>query len=212
MVTYLAVLEDDPLTRTTLGAALHAASDCEVVTATASPKDLLATISTTRVDVIICDLHIGDGPSGIEVAHAARRLNPALGVVFLTNFNDPRLLDRPANPLPSGSEYLVKRDVESLAIVKEAITRARKRATSRTPRAPSQAEPALTATQLEILRMVAQGLTNKEIAATRHVSEKTVEQAISRLAKTLGLQNEPSGNQRVHLVRAYFRALGMTLP
>lgn len=211
-MTYLAVLEDDPLTRTALGAALNAADGFEVVVQTASPKKLLTTIQTTRIDAIICDLHIGDGPSGIEVAHAARRLNPALGVVFLTNFNDPRLLDRPANPLPSGSEYLVKRDVDSLAIVKEAISRARDRAISPTPKAPSQAEPALTTLQLEILRMVAQGLTNKEIAQTRHVSEKTVEQAINRLAKSLGLQNEPSGNQRVHLVRAYVRALGMTLP
>lgn len=212
MRTRLALIEDDPLMRASLSAALSAMPDIEVVTSTDSPQELLATVKKHRVDAVVCDLHIGDGPSGIEVAHAARRIHPALGVVFLTNFDDPRLLDRPNNPLPSGSEYLVKRDVDNLAIVREGIRRAVDRAVSPTPRAPSKAEPALSDSQLEILRLVAQGLTNKEIAAKRHVTEKTVEQAITRLAKTLGLQNDPSGNQRVHLTRAYFRALGVTLP
>lgn len=124
MSTRLALIEDDPLMRASLSAALSAMPDIEVVTSTDSPQELLSTVKKHRVDAVVCDLHIGDGPSGIEVAHAARRIHPAIGVVFLTNFDDPRLLDRPNNPLPSGSEYLVKRDVDNLAIVREGIRRA----------------------------------------------------------------------------------------
>ena len=211
-MTHIGLLEDDALTRASLSAAFQAMPDVELVIATRTPGDLIETARSSRLDVIVCDLHIGAGPTGIEVAHAVRRVAPAVGVVFLTNFEDPRLLDGVSSPLPSASEYLVKRDVSDLEIIREAIRRALKGAESRVPRSPSKADRALTDHQLDILRLVAQGLSNKEIAKQRHVSEKSVEQTINRLAKSLDLAKTPSANQRVHLARAYFRALGVPLP
>jgi hypothetical protein len=41
------------------------------------------------------------------------------------------------------------------------------------------------------------------------VTEKSVETSISRLAKAMGLKSDPSINQRVHLAKVYFRALGI---
>lgn len=212
VTTHLALLEDDPLTRTALAGALRALADIVVVVETGSPQTFLETVKRTRVDAGIFDLHIGDGPSGIEVAHAARRVHPVIGVVFLTSLDDPRLLSRPTSPLPSGSEYLVKKDVGNLGILREAIHRAISRAGSPGPKTPSKAEAALTDHQLDILRLVAEGLSNKEIARARSVTEKSVEQTIARLAKSLGLVKTPAANQRVQLVRAYFRALGANLP
>jgi DNA-binding NarL/FixJ family response regulator len=66
----------------------------------------------------------------------------------------------------------------------------------------------LTDTQVEMLRLVASGLSNAEIARVRVVEEKTVEQAIRRTAKRLGLETSANVNQRVALARAYYRLIG----
>jgi DNA-binding NarL/FixJ family response regulator len=62
--------------------------------------------------------------------------------------------------------------------------------------------------QLETLRLMSQGLSNAEIAKRRSVTEKAVELAIARLAKSLGIQKDSSRNQRVHIANVYFRAIG----
>jgi DNA-binding NarL/FixJ family response regulator len=56
---------------------------------------------------------------------------------------------------------------------------------------------------------MAQGLSNAEISKRRFVTEKSVETSIARLAKVMGLTNDPGQNQRVHMARVYFRALGV---
>jgi DNA-binding NarL/FixJ family response regulator len=56
---------------------------------------------------------------------------------------------------------------------------------------------------------MAQGLSNAEIAKRRFVTEKSVETAIARLAKIMGVESDPSRNQRVHMAKVYFRALGI---
>ena len=57
---------------------------------------------------------------------------------------------------------------------------------------------------------MSEGLTNAEIAQTRFISEKSVEQTISRIAKILALPNEAPRNQRVHMARIFFRLTGAT--
>ena len=66
----------------------------------------------------------------------------------------------------------------------------------------------LTDAQVDTLRLLAAGLSNAEIARARFVTEKSVEQAIARAAKRLGVVATTSVNQRVSLARAYFRLIG----
>ena len=61
----------------------------------------------------------------------------------------------------------------------------------------------LTDVQLDTLRMLAEGMTNAEIAAARGVSTNTVERAVARIAVILGVQSNGPGNVRVLLARAY---------
>ena len=68
----------------------------------------------------------------------------------------------------------------------------------------------LTQVQIETLRMVAQGLSNVEIAHQRFVSEKAVEQTISKIAKALGIPVATNQNQRVHSARIFFRLAGQS--
>jgi DNA-binding NarL/FixJ family response regulator len=113
-------------------------------------------------------------------------------------------------PLPFRSVYLHKNNISDIWNILEAL----KVSIDKTERIPSGVRTtsspiaALTDVQLETLRLMAQGLSNAEIAKRRSVTEKSVELAISRLAKTLGVEKDATINQRVHMANVYFRALG----
>jgi DNA-binding NarL/FixJ family response regulator len=62
--------------------------------------------------------------------------------------------------------------------------------------------------QIETLRYVAEGLTNAEIGRLRFVSEKAIEQILSRVAITLNIQPDHRKNMRVVLVNEYMRWIG----
>jgi DNA-binding NarL/FixJ family response regulator len=66
----------------------------------------------------------------------------------------------------------------------------------------------LTNIQVETLRLVAKGLTNAEIGRIRFVSEKAVEQIVSRIAQVLNVQPDRTKNMRVLLVREFFSWIG----
>jgi DNA-binding NarL/FixJ family response regulator len=66
----------------------------------------------------------------------------------------------------------------------------------------------LTDIQIETLRLVAQGLSNSEIAKVRFVSEKSVEQIVARIAQHLSIIPDRRRNLRVALAGEYFKWLG----
>jgi DNA-binding NarL/FixJ family response regulator len=164
-------------------------------------------------NLIVVDLHLGIGPTGLDIATEVRRTAPKMGVVFLSSYEDPRVLNPNLPDLPFGSVYLNKRKVNDIKVLMEAINSAVdhkswRASGSAVPRA-SNSISSLSNTQLETLRLMAQGMSNSEIAKRRFVTEKSVETSISRLAKAMGLKSDPSTNQRVHLAKVYFRALGI---
>jgi two-component system, NarL family, nitrate/nitrite response regulator NarL len=203
------VVEDDSLTRLSLVAALEK-SGINVVAHSGTAGEALAEASKLKPNLALLDLHLGAGPTGIDVARALRRTDPSIGVVFLTSYDDPRLLTPSLPPLPAGSQYLTKRSVSDLAVLLQAINNAMS-----TKRSASQQHiPAfghLSDVQIETLRLVAQGLSNTEIAKRRFVKPKSVELTISRVAKALGIVSDTSQNQRVHIAKVYFRAVGNEL-
>lgn len=66
----------------------------------------------------------------------------------------------------------------------------------------------MTDSQLETMRLIAQGHSNAEIAKIRGVSEKSIEQTISRLVANLDIPKTGKGNQRVQISKLYFRLTG----
>jgi two-component system nitrate/nitrite response regulator NarL len=200
------VVEDDSLTRLSLVAALEK-SGIFVAAHTSTAGEAIAEASKTRPNVALLDLHLGNGPTGIDVARALRRTDPSIGIVFLTSYDDPRLLTPSLPPLPAGSRYLTKRSVTDLKILLDAIG-----ASMSTKRSAASQHIAafgdLSDVQIETLRLVAQGLSNAEIAKRRFVKPKSVELTISRVAKALGIAQDSSQNQRVHIAKVYFRAVG----
>lgn len=201
------VVEDDNFTRLSLVAALEQRG-ITVVLQTGSAGEAVAASKTTAVSVALLDLHLGSGPSGIDVAHALRRVDPKIGIVFLTSFSDPRLMNPSLPPLPGGSQYVTKQSVTDINVLFQAINDSM--STKRQDR--QEQNPAfgnLSDIQIETLRLVAQGLTNAEIAKRRFVKPKSVELTINRVAKALGIPADATQNQRVHIAKVYFRAIGV---
>ena len=216
-----AVVEDDAFTRTMLVATLRS-QGVEVVVETGVPAEALDQARLRRPRVALLDLHLGAGPTGIELAHALRALDRRIGIVVLTSFDDPRLLSTRLPDLPRGTRYVTKREIASV----EVLLRALKDAVEATESQAGGSEDApqrnaadgsapgvrrvvdLTDSQLETLRLLAEGLSNAHIAERRHVTERSVETTIGRIARSLGLAPDATRNQRVHMARAYLRAAG----
>ena len=209
------VVEDDAFTLSTLCAALRQHGVVVVGEASSAAQAILLA-KELQPSAALIDLDLGKGPTGIDLAHALRETIAHLGIIFLTSYDDPRLLRGNLPPIPEGSEYLVKKNVSEINLVTDAIIAAiaSGEKISKGLRAVSSALPPefkqFSNIQIETLRLVSEGLTNAEIAQTRFISEKSVEQTISRIAKILALPNEAPRNQRVHMARIFFRLTGAT--
>ena len=201
------VVEDDGLTRTSVAAALRL-QGINVVGEADSASTALKIAREMNPDVAVLDLDLGSGPNGADIAIALRRLNPAIGIVVLTTYDSPRLLSTEAPELPLRTVFLRKRDVQSVDDILVAVNQAmepRNRAVVHTPGVADD----FTDSQLHIMRAVADGLTNGEIARRRGVSERAVEQMMRRIAQKLELPGEQSSfNQRVQITRAYLEMTG----
>lgn len=210
MAETVLVLEDDAFTRITLVAALTD-SGLHVVVATDSASEAVRLAQNTMPRLALLDLHVGPGPTGIDVARSLRRNDPKIGIVFLTSYDDPRLLDAQLQPPPAGSQYLTKKSVTEMGVLLKAL-RASLTSTQVVPaRSDLPAFGHLSDLQVETLKLVAQGLSNAEIAKRRFVKEKSIEVTIARVAKSLNIVSDSSQNQRVHIAKVYFRALGLSV-
>ena len=206
MPTRALLVEDDDFTRTTLSSAL-ALHGIHVAGTARGAVEAMAASRSLDIDVAVLDLDLGPGPTGVDIAHGLRRAHPGIGIVLLTSFTDPRLLAASLSDLPQGAHYVVKQSLDSMEMLVAAIEGSTALSGGQPP---ESAATGLTSAQIDTLRLLAAGLSNAEIARVRVVTEKSVEQAIARTAKRLGVPVAPSTNQRVALAREYFRLTGAT--
>lgn len=206
------VVEDDDFTRVMIVNAISAAG-YSVLYSSATPGDTLNFCKKTPVNVAVLDLHLGPGPTGIDLARALRTHSSETGIVLLTSYEDPRLMRANLPAPPPGTVFVQKKTISSINRLSEAIERAASEVQLAQLRAfrPPKASPInrLTDSQIDTLRYMARGLSNAEIAKRRFVTEKSVELSIARLARAVGVERHPSTNQRVLIARLYFNALGI---
>ena len=108
-----AIVEDDPFARTMLVATLRA-QDVDAVIETAEPSEALALAPLRRPRVALLDLHLRIGPTGIELAHALRAVDPRMAIVILASFDDSRQLSTRLPDPHEGSQYVTKGEVASI--------------------------------------------------------------------------------------------------
>jgi DNA-binding NarL/FixJ family response regulator len=163
-----------------------------------------------RPQACLLDIELGSGPNGIDLARAMRKINPKVGITFLTSIQDPRLINLKGLQLPSGSKYLAKKSVSSAEQISQVITESIEIATLDTQSNKSEliSELKLTNGQFELVRMIAEGLSNREIASQKVMTVKSTENAIARLAKRLKITDTGSSSQRVLIAKRYFEMIG----
>lgn len=206
------VVEDDDFTRSTVVSALQI-QGVDVVCETGSVGPAMKLADELKPDAVILDLDLGAGPNGIDLAIGLRRKNPRIGIVILTTFEDPRLLNAKIPNVPIGAEYLIKRQVGEIQTLYKSIQKAISSASNAKNLSVNKNKESpelekVTDSQLETMRLIAKGHSNAEIAAIRGVSEKSIEQSISRLVANLDLPKTGKGNQRVQISKMYFRLTG----
>lgn len=207
------IVEDDSFTRSLLVATVTGLGHV-VVGDCANAADAMRAAASETPDVALLDLDLGAGPTGADLGHALRRALPAIGIVLLTSYEEPRLMGTRLR-IPDDAVYLVKQAVSQPTEIDRALRLARE------PRAHTSASggvsvdsraQGLSDGQIEIMRLVASGLTNAEIARRRYMSEHAVGKAVARLVTQLHLDYGDGDNPRVLITQAYFAMTGAARP
>ena len=206
------IVDDDALTRTGVSS-LVSGLGYEIVGAAKSVTEAISLTKKKAVDVAVIDLDLGDGPNGLDLAKALLKTSPKMGIVFLTSHLDPRFALPADAVLPENSVYVVKNQVNSQGTLGSALAEAIENARSTKPRFdfPFRRKTGistLSGAQVTLMKLIASGLTNNEIATQREVSVKSVETAISRLARQLGIKGGDGLNQRVLIVKEFQKISG----
>lgn len=212
------VIIDDPFESTTLVAALRM-HEIDVIGEARNEAVALNMQRRLNPNVILLDMHIA-GVSAIRIAINLRKLNPLIGIVILQNCFDVRLIGDTNKQIPYGSKVILKRSANDFNVLCSAISSSMNSASLQhkvewMSGSASLAEKGiqdlmahLTDLQVSTLRLVVDGMTNAQIGREHYVSEKSVEQVISRLALVLNLQPDRNKNLRVQLVGEYYKWLG----
>ena len=208
-VVKVLLIEDEAFTRSLLSAAL--AGPILDIHSGVSAKYALDTAASNPIDVAVLDLDLGGGPSGIDIAHALRQQHHHMGLVLLTSYSDPRLSSAQERALPLGTRYITKSSLDDLNQLITVILQA-KSEPLKTERNTHNGKADLTDHQIEILRQIAAGISNAEIARTLGISDKAVENTVTRIIDVLDIPRDSSLNPRVQLVRAFSSLAGKQLP
>lgn len=199
--------DDDRLTALSLASALGRFG-MKPLAVVHTAGEAISSATTLSPDVLIVDLDFGPGPTGLDVAGQLRKKYPLMGVVIVSAFEDPRLLAPSLPPAPPGSIYLVKQQLRSPEQVALAAREARNRALGRKPAAGPAQRVGLSDSQIELLRLIASGLSNLAIAETLSVTPKAVEKSITRLADRMTVDRSSDANLRVALTHRYLELVG----
>jgi two-component system, NarL family, response regulator DevR len=191
------LLDDHEVVRRGLRELLEADDGLEVVGEAGTAQEAIARIPPTRPDVAVLDVRLPDG-DGIEVCREVRSSHPEIQCVILTSFTDDQALLQAI--LAGASGYVakqlkgddivdaVRRVAAGQSLLDPAVTaRARERLLAE-PREDERVAR-LSAQERTILDLIADGLTNRQIATELNLAEKTVKNYVSNLLAKLGMNH-----------------------
>ncbi|MCS0636928.1 response regulator transcription factor [Streptomyces sp. LP05-1] len=221
------LLDDHEVVRRGVHDLLDAEPDLTVVGEAGTAEQALARVPALRPQVAVLDVRLPDG-DGVSVCRELRSRMPDLACLMLTSFDDEEAL---LDAIMAGASGYVLKQITGTDLVNAVRTVASGQsmldpgATARVmarlrgggrPEEQSQGLPDLTERERDILALIGEGLTNREIGRRLYLAEKTVKNNISRLLAKLGVERrvqaaviatqhlgEQSGNQQSRDTRPY---------
>jgi DNA-binding NarL/FixJ family response regulator len=196
------VAEDEEFTLNLLREVLEGANfQVEAVTSVA---EAIAMVASFDPHVVITDLNFGVGPSGADLLQHVEKENPWVGKVVLTSHASPALAIPNGVAIPADVTYLVKSELGSInelvTAVEESISHS---STSGVRPEMENDRIVISATQGEILLLLAEGYTNAAIARKRGTSLRATETLVQRTFASLGIKSDEDFNPRVLAVRLW---------
>jgi DNA-binding NarL/FixJ family response regulator len=205
----IVVVENESLLRDLIARSLETAG-FHVSTA-ANAADAKRAVKAADPDVCVVDIELGPGPNGFDLADYLSREAPDVGVVFLTNLPDPRFANRDAKTVTQNQAYLRKSQLVDSKELVEAVNAVLKEVDVENFRHDKDMErplAALSRRQISVLKLVAEGHSNNQIAEQRGTTVRAVEGMVSRIFQALGVEAQGLGNARVEATRLYLSAAG----
>jgi DNA-binding NarL/FixJ family response regulator len=192
------IADDQPMMRAGFKAVLESTGNIEVVAEAGTGEEAVRAATELSPDVVLMDIRM-PGMDGIE----ATRLLPRQRVLILTTFGLDEYI---INALRAGASGFLLKDapteevvaavravaagdaVLSASVTRQLLDQVARRLPAAVSRQPAELD-SLTQRELEVLRMLASGLSNAEIATALVVSEATVKSHVSALLGKLGLRD-----------------------
>jgi len=213
--TRIVLADDSVLLREGIARLLEEAG-FEVVGQADDAEQLLLKVRSYSPDVAIVDIRMPPTHTdeGLVAAQQIRSEYPDVGVLVLSQYVEPSYAMRLLEEHPERTGYLLKDRVFDVALLIDALRRIAdsetvidptivSRLVGRRRRTDPLAE--LSNREREVLGLVAEGLSNKAIAARLFVTERTVEAHVKQIFLKLGLKVNPESHRRVLAVLAYLR-------
>ena len=214
----IVIAEDNYLVREGTRRLLEDSGAVAVVAAVGSATELLDAVGRLRPDAVVTDIRMPPGHhvEGIEAALAIRAQHPDVGVVVLSQHADEAYAFQLLRNGAAGLAYLLKERVGDLDELLRAL---RDVVAGRSVIDPQVVEllvahrarlaespvSGLSPRELEVLREMAQGKTNRAIAESLSLSESAVEKHVNAIFSKLGLSEEPQLHRRVAAVLTFLR-------
>ena len=179
------VVDDHSLLRTGVANIINQEADLEVVGEAANGRDAIAAFERQRPDVVLMDLRMPE-MEGVEAVRRIREIDPHARVIVLTTYDADEDI---ARALQAGAKAYILKDIAAdalVACIRDVLA-------GKTYLAPSAAaklaehvtQVQLTPRELAALRLLANGDSNKEIAAALEISERTVKSHLGHLFEKL---------------------------
>ena len=195
----LLVADDHEMVRTGLRTILESDSRIRVVGEAGTPKDAVYQAALLRPDIVLLDVRMGQG-SGIDACREILGRNLGSKVIMLTSFADEEAVY--GSIMAGAAGYLLKeinkaalidavlavhegRSLLDPEVTRKVLERIRKMAAA----TDEVSRAALSDQEKRVLRLAAQGKTNKEIAADLYLSDKTVKHHVSNILSKLNLSS-----------------------
>jgi DNA-binding NarL/FixJ family response regulator len=189
----IVLVDDHSILRQGLRAVLEREDDLRVVGEAATAAGAVAAVATARPQVVVLDLKLTSGAQvdGLDLCRTLTARNPGLGVLVLTTFAEDRLV---VEAVQAGARGYVVKDVDTTELIRaiRAVSRGESAFDSRSASAmvrmlsgTSADQERLTERELEVLRLLARGLSNRAIGRELYISETTVKFHVGNLMRKL---------------------------